>query len=211
MSGEKAVNKIKRNKGHIFISGITQSGKTYFSIHLAKKWEGPVLYFNSNDVNITGLTKANKRSQIEVMQMALNKDRKINYIPDPEPEKAKKEIKTIVNSLLAGQDFSKGKKNDLLVVCDEVHEFDSEVSFIAKRGLGRGIKGCFISQTPADVSKSIVKQCSYHVIFRFNVYDSKYLQSYSIPADELDKKHEQGGKYSFCVFDNQDLYGPYKI
>jgi hypothetical protein len=207
------VQQLNKTFGHKFIAGMTRSGKTFLAICLMKDWRGPVLFFNPQEEDTgSGFIEAGRYSSVKAFRRALKTGQKINYIPGPSQEGAERELKSLIDFLRV--EWS-GK--NLLLVADECQDFarqgdlKSPLLFVARRGLARGINSLFLAQSPADVSKVVVRQSRYHVIFETTVYDSKYFNDHKLPGDLITQKLRKGGKHSFCVWDNMALNGPYKV
>lgn len=194
---------------HIFISGQTGSGKTYFSEYLMNIYKGSVLFFNSqrhlskssqtktNFISITGQTDT------KIIKKAIDKNFKINYLPSENRETAKKELDYIIDFL-----FHLKLSKRLLIVIDEIADYapqslglkENSPSFLARRGRSYNLKMVGITQTPADVSKSITKQCGYHIIFLLNFYEEAYFSNFKINSKEMAERIKNNGKYSFAYF-----------
>lgn len=198
--------------GHKFLAGMTRSGKTFLGIKIMEGWHGPALFFNPQEEDVPGsFLLADRYSSIKAFDTALRKGKKINYIPSANEKVAEAELKSIVSFL---HEHWKGR--NLLFCADECQDFArqgtySPLLFVARRGLRREIHGLFIAQSPADVSKVIVRQSIIHIIFETTAYDAKYFNDHKLPGDLIVQKLAKGGKHSFVLWNNRELTGPYKV
>lgn len=197
---------------HIFICGQTGSGKTYLSNYLANQYDD-LLFFNSQHYKLKGdYLNLNGQSDEKVLISALEKKYRINYLPAENIEIARKELNYLVELLKNSE-----RKRRKLVIIDEVADYapqsmlkESAVYFLARRGRGHNLKCVFISQTPADVAKSITKQCEHHIIFKFNFYDEAYFTRFKIPSKEINDLLNKNKAYSFIYLSGNkfDLHSP---
>ncbi len=202
---------------HSFVCGMTQSGKTYFTIHELQKTRQPVLFFNPQNETVKGFIKATRLDNIDLIVKALKNGGKINYIPEFMGENAdfvaSCEFCMLVETLF-GQ-FQKSKP--IVFAIDEVHMLsnrkESKIALkrVANRGLTWGLNAVFISQRPADVPYTIYTQCDKQYIF-FTGMEKEYFRRKGIDYEDL--KHRIGNQkeaYNFCVYDNVNLEGAYRI
>lgn len=198
--------------GHIADFGITGGGKTYLAKGYAERWQGPVLFINTMREKMPFL-EANKGHSRMVILRTLAAGRKVSYVPDLMDDKgALSEVSILVNSVMSYNWPGPG----LLLVADESHEFaplgkPERLVKIAKLGRHYNIKGFFITQAPADLSKGIVKMCDSKIIFRCDEWDAAYYRRYRLPQEEIERRLKEGGEYSFVVLSRGELTGPWKV
>jgi len=196
---------------HIFIAGQTRSGKTFFAIKLMKEYQGGVIFINSQDEKVGGdFIRASMNTPIQDIIEMLSTDKKINYIVSDDIETANKEVDYLIYELT-------GRFKKKIIFCiDEIadyaplHESKSKTLSLARRGLGKNMQAIFICQTPADVSKTITKQCDIHVFFVFNFYDDAYFNRFKIDSELIKRTLQNCPKHSFIVMkgDGMKLYHP---
>lgn len=208
------VKKFINRLGHLFIAGMTRSGKTYFALQIMAAWPGPVLFFNPQGEKVGAMIHADGKVSTSVIVKALRQGKKISYVPDIENQKvAMAELALLVGSVVGSMWPGRG----LLFVVDECQDFapqgktDSPVYMIARRGLRWGITGCFIAQSPADVAKVVCRQAENHYIFHVDDYDRAYYSRYHIPGEDIEQRIAAGGPYSFCLWSQGVVEGPLKV
>ena len=193
---------------HIIIAGKTQSGKTSLAIKIMKEYQGGVIFINSQHIKTGGdFVSASMYTPIQDIIDMLNKDKKIDYhIKIDDIVTANKEVDYLINKIMSYK-FS----NRIIFCIDEAPDYallndtKSKTLVLARKGLGRNVKGIFICQTPADISKTVTKQCDIHVFFRFNFYDDKYFDRFSIDNELIKETLETNPKYSFIVMNDVGL------
>lgn len=192
--------------------GITQSGKTYYSIQKGERFAGGAFFFNPQRVPNKFLS-ADGKNEFEEIYDELQKGHKVDYIPNLDDTIAKKELRIIIDSM-----FSKaltGKRKPILFIADECTIYAKNsgaytpLDKIATRGLSLGIIGHFITQYPQDVSKLIMRNCEMQTYFE-STWSNKYYESYGIPIDDIQSKIKSGGKYSYCQYYRGQLLGAFR-
>lgn len=192
---------------HIFISGQTQSGKTYFAIKLIADYNGGAIFINSQKVDVRGdfITMDKDSSELEIIK-ALREGKKINYLVSENLTIARREVDALIN-LITSAGFSKR----VIFAIDEIVDYaplnasedDTKSLYLARRGLGRGVQAVFIAQTPADASKTITKQCQIHIFFLYNFYDEKYFERFKIETGDIKLALQNNPLYSFVILDSK--------
>jgi len=92
---------------------------------------------------------------------------------------------------------------------DEVHLFgkDSQKSLIELATTGRsyGFRGIYLSQRPALIDNTLMALSEQMIIFKCNM-EGPYFDRYRIPyTDKIEPELNRLGKYSFCLYDNQNV------
>jgi len=194
--------------GHTGIVGITRSGKTKLGTYLFQKTGGLFVDIkNMNEVQCSvTITKKNSPKSLE---NALKMHHKVRYVPDADPEKAKKEARYLVRKLLS-LNLSKH------VWVDEIQNYGSsrQNAFdpLATQGLGAGIHLNWITQRPAKASKTITSQTDTLILFDMSSFEAKYFKEYELPYDEIKSKLESQPKYYFVVYTRgKPISEPYKL
>jgi hypothetical protein len=233
-------------KQHIFECGETGSGKTYLMYWLYKQIQGVCIFFNTqleyrieqaSDALVTDMAGFREAWNKETDPGFLNENHhirkyhKICFNPSEDEDEARAQLEELTDTLFRiGYQINKNLQEPKIWVhlfVDEIHEYSSKdnrsktVDRIWRRGRRYGIVGIAASQRPADVSHGILSQCSTHIIFKVNRYESPYFQRYKIPVffDKdndptnkwLNEKGRDGkNKHNFAVFtgDDLELYPP---
>jgi len=200
---------------HISVLGMTRSGKTVWTQKQLQSRKEAVLFFNPQQEKLSRLyTRANKKSDLEAVFSILQDGGKINYIPDLDDEMAAKELHILITQAFQlGQDGS-FTSCPLYIVVDEAHFYarqgkrNSDMIKLATRGLRFGIRGVFITQRPALMDKTLYSQSRFHVIFKSGS-EGDWYKKYGIDHDQLVKRLDIGGKYSYMIWDSMQLKGAF--
>lgn len=197
---------------HTTVVGLTQEGKTYaVTKSLLLKPQG-ALFFNTkrDEPPVKGYTEIRDGDEISIGRLyrMLEKGRKVAYWPSRVEAARSRELAYIIDAI-----YAHGKA-DIIIAVDEVHLFDKrgqkKLEELATTGLGLGYKGVFLSQRFANISKTLVTQSLEKVIFRTEM-EGPYFRTYGLPQEAIREKLEQGGKYSFVIYDSKDLRGPFRV
>lgn len=201
---------INFSKGHSTVIGITRSGKTYATKKsLANVKEG-VLFFNTQLEQMPNtFIKVSNNDSMAVIKKAIEKGRKINYLPSIDSEIRQKELVYIIQCL-----YTRNSTKKLYLVIDEVHLYEKEalksLVQVATTGIRFGIHGIWISQRPANVDNTLMSQSNQFIIFKTNM-ESQYFDRYGIPSDIIKQKLEKAGEYSYCTYDFMNVEGAFKV
>ncbi|MCT4564154.1 MAG: type IV secretory system conjugative DNA transfer family protein [Maledivibacter sp.] len=206
--GEKEVFK----GHHTFVCGMTQNGKTAFTVEKLKQTRQPVLFFNPQHEKVEGFVLANIDHKPSQIIRALKMGLRVDYRASLDDEEASWELYYLVDNL-----FRAGftKQDPIIFAIDEVHiqndykQGKKALKKVANRGLTFGIHAVFISQRPANVPLTIVTQADKHYIFKTGL-EKEYFTRKGIKYDRVKDLIEQGGEYSYVEFDGASINGPYK-
>ena len=199
---------------HIFVSGQTGSGKTYWAMRFMEGFHGGVLFINSqHERGLHTFYETDREVSMELIIKALVRGYKLDYRPSEQIEIANMEVDLLIDNVM-----SSNWGHNLLFVIDEIadyaplNETASKTLYLARRGRGKGIQAVFITQTPADVSKTITKQCGIHVFFKYNFYDEAYFERFKFDSDRIKKYLNEAPKHSYIVLDSDGIktYPPCK-
>lgn len=201
---------INFKNGHSTVIGITRSGKTYATKKSLENVKESVLFFNTQLEDIpNNFIKVSGKDNIKVVINALGKGKKINYLPSLDSEVRTKELKLIIDYL-----YKRGTSNKIYLVVDEVHLYEKEglkaLIQVATTGIRYNIFGVWISQRPANIDNTLMTQSNQFILFKTNM-ESEYFKRYGIPAEEINKRLQKGGQYSYCSYDFIDVFGAYKV
>lgn len=197
---------LKVNNGHVFISGITRSGKTYFGSRAVEELPYPVIFFNLQDEELPKKFITVYHDQIDGEQLldAVRAGVKIDLRFKHNSMLA--EVNNVigyVSQLLMGGGFS--EKKPVYIVYDECHLLDAfglkKAIEVATRGLKRGCRAVFITQRPALANKTLYTQSADQYIFYLSPSEASYLKSKGIDYDKCKSDWERLGKHSYIHYD----------
>lgn len=194
-----------KNNNHIFIAGITRSGKTYFAINSAAALRAPVLFLNIQDEDTPApfITVYENATNEKQLLAELKKGRKIDLrFGDVSETQISAVTAFIINSLMTAG-FNEYKP--IYLILDECHILKAEALGAAiqaaTRGLKRGIRCIFITQRPALANKTLYTQSAEQYIFHCSSAEKEYLKSKGIDFDFALKTWAKYGKYSYIYTD----------
>ncbi len=203
-----------RLKGHIFICGITGSGKTTFANYLFRNNNRPIsIFINTQHENyfddclvVNSLNDFGLAFEQQIRHIVFN--------PSEQKNRMLFQVKSILQVLKRyGALVNKNRKKTRFwgaVFIDEIHEYSSKtkpsesIDFLWKRGRRYGIQACGITTRPAEVSHAILTQSNNHFIFKISPYEIPYFKKFKIGVEELQKHLEK--PYHFIYYDNFKVY-----
>lgn len=203
---------IQASNNHIFISGITRSGKTYFAAHALEQLPYGVLFFNIQDTELpTKFTKMNvKDVDLSSLKNALKKGHKIDLRFPADLNQA-----TIFNIIgFVSREMLKAgftEKDPIYIAYDECQLFRGdclrEIEMVATRGLYKGCRCMFITQRPAMASKTLYTQSFEQYIFRLSTGEKEYFKSKGIDFEKCQELWQLNGDHSYIYFNGIELKG----
>lgn len=140
--------------------------------------------------------------------------RRIEFTPSMDRDTAIEEVEVIREQLFAIGSEMKARSTELeipfwvTVFLDEAQVYapimthkDAENIWI--RGRGYGIRGVAITRQPQEISKSIVNNVEYELIFKQGHYAEPYFTRFKIPIGE----HEEWlkGEHNFVLYDKETI------
>lgn len=171
---------------HIFICGITRSGKSTFAQAAMAEKKCGVLYLNIQGEALQGsfLRAYSNLVEFETVLELLRAGAKIDLVLR-DTRKAYTITAGYIIDRLMDSEFSEDRP--VYVVIDECHllkGYSLEMArAVSTAGLKKGVRCVWVSQRPALVDKTIVTQASEHYMFQIPQYDFAYLKSKGIDAD----------------------------
>lgn len=202
---------ITQQNNHVFICGITRSGKTYFAKEAAKRIKSPVLFFNVQEENLgSPFQDFGPFDDPAQLRRQLRKGAKIDFrFWDLSGKQIQIVIGFLINSIMRDRDFSENRP--IYIIIDEAQILSGpglEAAIAAStRGLARGVRLICISQRPALVDKTIYTQAQEQYLFRLATSEGQYLKNKGIDYDYCLKTWEELGKYSYIYTDGFTMEG----
>lgn len=195
---------------HNFVCGMTGTGKTTFVIEHLKRSSLPCLFFNVQKID-TPFIKCDGNCSAKDIINSLKRGDKLDFIPEPRKLFMKGQINYLVNELFAVDYF---RNKPFLFVIDEAHIIAAQgdkndyINMIPTRGRSLGFTGVFIAQRPALVDKTIVSQCTKHVIFATE-YEGAYFRTKGLD-DEKIKTMLGGDIHNYVIYERGIYTGAFK-
>jgi len=203
---------ISQGNNHVFICGITRSGKTYFAKEAARRLRGPVLFFNVQDEDLTGAPWIDFTPFDDGAQLlrALRKNCKINFqFCDLSEKQIMLVMGSLIDQIMQRREYSQDKP--VYIVIDEAQilsgpALDAAIA-ASTRGLARGVRLISITQRPALVNKTIYTQAQEQYLFRLAPSEGTYLKNKGIDYDFCLTAWEQFGDHSYIYYDGYKIEG----
>lgn len=205
---------IKCGNNHVFISGITRSGKTYFAREAAARLPYGVLFINIQSEQLNSpYIRVTESDDTNIIIENLKKGRKINFDCMNLTEKDIYLIIYFLLNKLMRAGFNQNKP--VYVVLDEAQilkekALDAAIT-VSTRGLAKGVRLISITQRPALVNKTIYTQAAEQYIFYLALSEKTYLKNKGLDYDACAELWQQYGKHSYIYSDGYVLEGHKKI
>ena len=202
---------LSQTNSHIFISGQTQSGKTFFASRALKELKRPVLFFNIQDEPLNGfMTVYVDKINTDQLLEALKYGEKVDLRFPPNYRLGK--INMIIGYLLTQlSDAGFNKDKPVYVAIDECHTLAGDgleaAIQLATRGLSRGVRGVFITQRPALADKTLYTQSTEHYMFYLSPSESQYFKNKGFEFEKCQELWAKHGQHSYVYYDGKDLIG----
>lgn len=202
---------ISQGNNHVFICGITRSGKTYFAKEAARRLKSPVLFLNVQDEDLGApFQDFGPFDDPAQLRRQLQKGSKIDFrFWDLSGKQIQIVIASLINNIMQQRDFS--ERRPVYIVIDEAQiltgpGLDAAIA-ASTRGLARGVRLISISQRPALVDKTIYTQAAEQYLFRLAPSEGQYLKNKGIDYDYCLKTWEDLGQYSYIYTDGFVMEG----
>jgi hypothetical protein len=198
---------------HTFVCGMTQSGKTYFTLKHLEKSDMPVFFFNAQEVS-TRFTQVDKSYDIDDIIRYLRGGGKVDYVPSLSLKYSKHELNMIIQQFFMSKAFI---NKPMIFAIDECHLVAREganneyINMIPTRGFAMGFRGVFIAQHPAMVDKTLITQSDKHVIFH-TTWEKQYFATKGLNLDDVTKLlgNTENDKHNYVIYERGAITGPYK-
>lgn len=203
---------IDHGNNHIFISGMTRSGKTYFAIRALEQVKEGVLFFNVQHSEVTPKFITSRADQIGLDQIlgGLRRGEKINLIfPAQMSDRDIMAIIKYLSEMLLRAGFSEQKPIYIMFdECQTLNKLAREaVRMVATRGLYLGCRCVFITQRPALADLTFYTQSAEQYIFQLGKGEREYFRQKGIDYDTCLKLWEKYGAHSYIYTNGFKLEG----
>ena len=200
---------------HILIIGTTGSGKTYAAADMLDCLDAFVSVNTQRELSVSQKCQVSLEDPSELQEALEEGYRGIEFIPSMDKDTAREEVQVLREQIFEIGEVMKEQAHVLelptwiTVFLDEAQVYapimthkDGEI--IWNQGRGFGIRGVAISRQPQELSKDIVNNVEYELIFRTGDYAVPYFTKFHIPIEQhqewIDKTHH------FLLYDKRILY-----
>lgn len=199
---------------HVLLIGSTGSRKTYAASYMAQFLDSFVFINTQRELSVTNMCDVSLDDPSELQDALEEGYRKIEYIPSMSRDEARDEVQVLREQVFELGEVIKEEAHVLelpmwvTVFLDEAQVYaplhthlDGEIFWTQGRGMG--IRGIAISRQPQEVSKEIVNNCEYELIFELGHYATPYFKTFKIPIEE----HEDwlARKHHFLLYDKHTI------
>lgn len=203
------------NNNHVFICGITRSGKTYFAKTATARLKSPVLFFNVQGEKMPApFLEVNYQNETADILKYIKKGYKLNFVfGNLRLDQIMRCIGFLCDQIMRCGSFSQHKP--VYIVIDEAQILEAQALrsaiTISTRGLAKGVRLISITQRPALVNKTIYTQAAEQYLFRLAPSEAQYIKNKGIDYDYCLKEWEKLGDYSYIFSNGFILKGYTKI
>lgn len=203
---------ITLGNNHIFICGMTRSGKTYFATRALSEIKNGVLFINFQNAEMSKKYIKVSADNVDFAQLTdeLRSGTKLNLTFPAAWRNS--DIQTVIGYIsrqLLRAGFS--ENNPVYIAYDECQALTKEaindVRLVATRGLYLGIRAVFITQRPALADLTFYTQAAEQYIFQLGKGERGYFQGKGIDYDICLKLWQQYGKHSYVYTDGFAIEG----
>lgn len=195
------------------VLGTTGTGKTYGATHSLEKSKRGVFFFNTVGASSvpSTFTYADGSSDLDLIDKALRKGKKINFVPNFNRDQRDKQMAAVINYFLDGS-----KRDYMIFAVDEVHLYrkDAKEALISFATTARnmGMKGVFLSQRPANMENQILEMCGQWVIY-LTPMSSTWFSNYGMNGEQIVSRLEKSPDYTYLIYDvkTRQLTGGYRV
>jgi len=215
-SGNKINPCINRalNGRHILLMGSTGSGKTYAAAYMGHFMDAFVFVNTQEELEVSRVCQVRLEDPSEVKEALEEGERRIEFIPNMDRDTARDEVEILRTELFEIGSMIKAQSSELeipfwvTVFLDEaqlyapLHTHKDAENFFT-RGRGYGIKGVAISRQPQELSKEIVNNVEFELIFRLGDYALPYFKNFRIPIAEHEAWIQK--EHYFLLYDKKTI------
>lgn len=199
------------NNCHVFISGMTRSGKTYFAAEAVRRLSAPAIFLNLQDEELGApFIDFGPADYVEDVKRQLHKGRKIDFrYGYMSMDKIQLVNAVLINRLMQDPYFN--QERPVYVVIDEAQTLSGagldQAIAAATRGLSKGVRLICITQRPALVNKTLYTQSMEQYIFRLAPSESQYFKNKGVDYDKCRAEWERLGDHSYIFTDGFTIEG----
>ena len=200
---------------HILIIGSTGSGKSFAAAYMANFLDAFIFVNTQRELEISQKCQVSLDDPSDLQDALEEGYRGIEYIPSMDRDEARIQVQDLREQLFEVGAVIKEESNVLeipmwiTVFLDEAQVYapiqthkDGEI--IWNQGRGFGIRGVAISRQPQELSKDIVNNVEYELIFRLGDYAIPYFTRFKIPVEEHNEWTDR--EHHFLLYDKRKLY-----
>ncbi len=203
---------IDHKNNHIFISGMTRSGKTYFAVKALSEVPDGVLFFNLQNAETGRRWIRTDADNITYKQLVkgLKAGEKIDLrFPRSWNETEIMKVIKFLSTKLLTAGFS--EKSPIYIMFDECQALTKEarkaVRLTATRGLYLGCRCVFITQRPALADLTFYTQAAEQYIFQLGKGEREYFRQKGIDYDYCLELWAKNGPHSYIYSNGFELEG----
>ena len=199
---------------HVLLIGSTGSGKTYAAAYMAQFLDSFVFVNTQRELSVTNMCQVSLDDPSEFQDAYEEGYRGIEYIPSMGRDEARDEIQTLREQIFEVGEVIKAEAHVLelpmwiTVFLDEAQVYaplhthlDGEIFWTQGRGMG--IRGIAVSRQPQELSKEIVNNVEFELIFELGHYAEPYFKTFKIPIEE--HKEWLAREHHFLLYDKRTL------
>ena len=199
---------------HILIIGSTGSGKSYAAAYMTKFLDAFVFINTQEEREVSQVCQVQLESPDELQEALEEGYRRIEFTPSMDRDTAIAEVEVIREQLFELGSEVKAQSSELEIpfwitlFLDEAQVYapiltHKDAENFWTRGRGYGIRGVALSRQPQELTKEIVNNCEYELIFKLGHYAYPYFSRFKIPIEE----HEQwlNRTYHFVLYDKESI------
>ena len=199
---------------HVLIIGTTGGGKTYAASYMCRFLDSFVFINTQRELSVTRMCQVSLEDPSELQDAMEEGYRGIEYIPSMDRDEAREEVQTIREQLFEIGEVIKENAQVLelpmwiTLFLDEAQVYaplltHKDAEIIWNQGRGLGIRGVAISRQPQELSKDIVNNVEYELIFQLGDYAIPYFNRFKIPIEQhqewIDREHH------FLLYDKRKI------
>lgn len=203
---------ITQQNNHIFICGMTRSGKTYFATRALEEITRGVIFINIQNAEMPRRFLKVSADSIDFEQLIgeLRTGTKLNLtFPASWSNADIMRVIGYISRQLLRAGFT--EKAPIYIAYDECQALTKEalgaVRLVATRGLYLGVRAVFITQRPALADLTFYTQSAEHYIFQLGKGERGYFNGKGIDYDECLRLWQQNGQHSYVYSDGFTLEG----
>ena len=200
---------------HILLIGSTGSGKTYAAAYMTHFLDSFVFVNTQRELSVSQRCQVSLDDPSELQEALEEGYRGIEFIPSMDRDEAQQEVQIIREQLFEIGEVIKEQAQVLelpmwtTVFLDEAQIYaplmtHKDGAIFWTQGRGLGIRGVAISRQPQELSKDIVNNCEFELIFKLGDYAYPYFTRFKIPIEEHQEWTDR--EHHFLLYDKRRLF-----